>query len=238
MPPIRTAAAAVLALILVLGAASAAAAGPADDPADPSYVRAIHVDLLDREATVDDLAAYTGDPRAAVARDRAFGLENLTQEVEELYQTALDRAPDERGLAHWVNTMGYTPYPLRETVAQVYGSSEFVARIGHDDPESTVRQMFVRLLGHQPDQAGLDHWKAALIAHGGVYVVRRLYESQEHRRQRATEVFEEMLGRTPSPTDRDAWADRITGLGDIGLALRLALTSEYITRAAIRFPEM
>jgi hypothetical protein len=228
-----------LGALLLLGAV-APPAGAATPQQDGAFVRAVHVDVLDRAPTPEQLADDTADLqigylRSNYLREYVFGLENLTQEVRELYERALDRAPDEVGEAHWVNTMGYTSFPLRETVARVMGSAEFADRIGHLDAETTVRQMFLRLLGHQPDQAGLDHWKAALVAHGGTYVARRLYESAEHRRQRTTQVFEEMLGRTPTPADRDFWAARIGSLGDLGLAIRLGITAEYDARAQARY---
>lgn len=233
----------VIVATVLVGALAApalpAGAGPAEDTA---FVRAVHVDLVGREPTPEELTSYVdslgtgGTTRAQVVRYVAFGLENLTQEVTELYAEALDRAPDSTGLAHWVNTMGYTSYPLSRATAEVYGSTEYVNRHAAA-PEPWVEGVFADMVGRAPDPAGLTYWTTVASTKGPRFAALRLYESDEHCRTRVTEVFQEMLGRSPEPAALAFWTDWMTvQRGDIWLAIRLGSTSEYGERAVTRFP--
>jgi hypothetical protein len=233
----------VIGLAVLVGAVIApavpAGAGPTEDTA---FVRAVHVDLLGREPTDEELTPYVdalgsgAATRAQVVRYVAFGLENLTQEVTELYAEALDRAPDATGLAHWVNTMGYTSYPLSRATAEVYGSTEYVNRHAAA-PEPWVEGVFADLIGRAPDPAGLTYWTGVAATKGPTFAALRLYESAEHRRTRVTEVFQEMLGRAPEPPALAFWTDWLTvQRGDLWLAIHLGSTAEYASRAVTRFP--
>jgi hypothetical protein len=216
-----------------------AGAGPAEDT---SFVRAVHVDLLGREPTSGELTSYVdllvdeGGTRSQVVRYVAYGPENLTQEVVELYDEALDRAPDDQGLAHWVNTMGYTSFPLSWTNAGVYGSQEYV-NAHAAAPGPWVEGVFADMIGRSPDPAGLSYWTGVAATKGPAFAALRLYESTEHRRTRVTEVFQEMLGRAPEPDALAFWTSRLTvQRGDLWLAIQLGATPEYGARAVARFP--
>jgi hypothetical protein len=233
-------AASVAGLAVVLApTAGPAGAGTAEDT---SFVRAVYVDLLEWEPNADQLDGYVdaladGElTRAQVVRQMAYGLENLEQEVVELYAEALKRAPDPRGFAFFVNTMGYTPYPLSRATAAVYGSQEYVNRHAAA-PEPWVEGIFADLLGRAPDAAGLSYWTTIASTKGPTFAALRLYESPEHRRTRVTEVFQEMLGRAPEPAALDFWMGQLTvDRGDLWLAIRLGSTAEYGARAVARFP--
>lgn len=237
---IRTALAVAVGLALTIGA-TASPAGSATEDEDRAFVRALYVDLLGTEPgeqLVDDQVGRlrAGYTRLGLAGEVAFGVENLTQEVDELYPDALGRAPDAAGRDHWVNAMRYEGYPHPQFAAQLYGSWELVRRFGGGNPDDTAVALFERLLDRPADAGGKAHWSQVGSQRGPVAMARGMYQSLEHRRTRVVQVFQEMLGRTPSAADRDYWAATITTLGDLGFAVRLAITPEYANRAVQRYP--
>jgi hypothetical protein len=224
--------------VTLVAPVSPAAAGPAEDTA---FVRAVHVDLVDREPTAEQLTYYAGQladgrPRWRMAGEIAYGIENITQEITEIYEQALGRVPDDDGVRYWVNMTIYAHNSFAWVNARVYGSSEYV-NAHAAAPEPWVQGVFADMLGRSPDPAGLAYWTHVAATKGPVFAAYRLYQSPEHRRTRVTEVFQEMFGRAPEPEALDFWSGQLRlHPEDLWLAMRLAATPEYGARAVARFP--
>ena len=73
-------------------------------------------------------------------------------------------------------------------------------------------------------------------ARGRTWVAGEMYQSLESRRDRVTSVYQDLLGRAPDAAGRDFWARRILARGDLALAVDLAASGEYASRAVVRFP--
>lgn len=235
----RTARAA-LALVLALVALAAAPVGAQDGevprPRDRAWTRAFFVDVLDREPTASEEQGVAEllylNARSKVARQLVWGVENLEQEVTELYQEALGRAPEPEARHFWVERLR-TGYPLREVVARVQGSREFFFRVSDGTFDAWYENHYQILLGRSITQAEREYWESVFSAKGPVGVVRRIYESGESRRRRVAEVYDDVLGRTPSGPDLTFWVQQ--AMDDIVFVHRLVLTDEYDARAQDRY---
>jgi hypothetical protein len=112
------------------------------------------------------LGEWIGDPNAA--------------EVLRLYDTVLGRLPDGAGLADWTHALD-TGASLLAVANGFVASAEFQGAYGGLDDPGFVTLLYHNVLGRLPDQAGLDHWVAALA--GGesrTQVVLGFSDSPEH----------------------------------------------------------
>lgn len=230
-------ASAVLALAALIALAGApAGAQEVPRPEDRAYARALFVDVLDREPSdaeregTAELLYLT--PRSTVARDVVFGVENLEQEVTELYQEALGRPAEPSARHHWVEQLRRGT-PLREVVARVAGSTEFFFRTAGGDLDQWYEEQYQLHLGRSIGAAERTYWQQQFSTRGPVGVVRAIYESRESRARRVAEVGLDVLGRAPAGPDLTFWVQR--GLDDLVFAHRLTLTREYDDRAQARF---
>jgi hypothetical protein len=209
-----------------------AAAGPQEDQA---FVRALHVDVLGREPTAEELAAcleVLGPTTSLCAQWVINGPENEAHEITELYRQALGRDPDPDGFAFW-STSGL---PVPSMTASVYGSQEYVERHG-PTPSSWVDGIFSDLLGRAPDPGSRAFWADVAASKGYRFAARRVYESPEHSQQRVTDVFEQMLRRPPEPQGLRYWLGQLRGnRDDQWLMMIVSLSTEYAARALARFP--
>ena len=67
-------------------------------------------------------------------------------------------------------------------------------------------------------------------------MARQFYGSLESRRARVDALYQALLGRTPDTSGRTYWAAKIATEGDLALAVNLAASNEYATKAKTRFP--
>lgn len=230
-----------LAVLVALALGAAAPSGAATEAEDTAYVRAVHVDIVDAEPSPESLASWVADlqsgaaTRRDLARDRALGLENLTQEVTQLYLDALGRAPDENGLNHWVNTLGYTSYGFSRATVDIWGSWEAV-QSAQAAPDPYVRWLYEAMLGRTASDAEAEYWSTVASQKGARFVARQLYESLEHRQTRVTEIFTALLGRSPDAAALTYWSGEIRRLGDLWATVSILSSAEYGARAVTRFP--
>ena len=67
-------------------------------------------------------------------------------------------------------------------------------------------------------------------------MAKRFYQSPESARTRVEGLYQGLLGRRADPAGLTYWAPKVIADGDITLAVSLAASPEYTTRAAVRFP--
>ncbi len=97
----------------------------------------------------------------AVNLENAFGKPcgNNEQFVTGLYQSVLERQPDQGGMAMWLGKMGSNT--TREDIyRQFFSSQEYVARNKSD--RQFVRDAYQAVLGREPDEAGMQLMLAKL----------------------------------------------------------------------------
>jgi len=82
-------------------------------------------------------------------------------EATRLYQAALNRAPDDRGLDNFATALGHGASP--EAVAKGFvDSTEFTQKYGALSPGDFVTQLYANVLHRAPDAAGLQNFVNAL----------------------------------------------------------------------------
>ncbi len=96
-------------------------------------------------------------------------------EITELYMAYFNRAPDAVGLYYWIDqfTLGF---PLEEMAGALFEQPEPSAIYGgfFDDAGNLIdisgylRQVYLNVLGREPDQAELEYWVSELQSNGAV----------------------------------------------------------------------
>ena len=91
----------------------------------------------------------------------AFDLEGGAGQAFRLYQAALDRTPDDHGLASWINYMDNGGQ--LKTVSQMFiDSQEFGAKYGSLDDDDFVNQLYLNVLDRNGEASGIKAWVGAL----------------------------------------------------------------------------
>lgn len=221
------------------------------DPVDPvgplhtaaeSFVIAASTDFLGRAPTGTELATQaakvgtTDASRAAVVKGLAQSDEWIGTIVVGFYEDTLGRGPDPSGKAYWINQLRTGKRTVAQAASEFYASSEYFRNRGGNTVESWVTDLYSRLLHRAPDAAGKAYWVGKTNSRGRVYVAGQMYQSAESRRDRVSNLYQSLLGRQPDPSGRTYWAGKIQTQGDIALAVDLASSNEYLTKAAVRFP--
>ncbi len=157
--------------------------------------------------------------------------------VTRLYYAAFLRHPDASGLTYWIRSR-QGGRSLQSIGASFAASAEFTSRYGSLDDAGFVDQVYRNVLGRAPDASGADYWEGRLDAgdtRGEVLV--GFSESAEHVRATAAKVtvswaFVQMIGRTPSSTERATWEPTVAGSGPRRVVEFLAASSAFSSRAA------
>ncbi|HVC92371.1 MAG TPA: DUF4214 domain-containing protein, partial [Pirellulales bacterium] len=120
------------------------------------------------------------------------------------YEEFLGRSPDSTGLTYWKSVWKADGGP-DNVIAGMIGSPEFYTLAGQQNPglppnQAFVTELYLRLLGRQPDTLGLQHWTSSLDA-GTLtrqQVVLSFVDSPENFQNLTTAFFEEYLLRQPT----------------------------------------
>ena len=215
-------------------------------PQSPSYyvsfVKASYQDFLGRAPTQAEIDSQTqalaGDQTSKFAylNSLATSDEWLSAIVTKLYQDTLGRAPDSAGLANWVSWIRSGTFTPAQVASLFYASDEYYARTG-GTASAWVTSLYVKLLNRQPDAAGLEFWVAYTEnpAYGRSWVASPFYQSDESRQLRVKAMYELLLQREPDSTGWPFWTARVLTTGDIALAIEIANSDEYWTKAQTRF---
>ena len=144
-----------------------------------------------------------------------------------LYFATFLRVPDYAGLSFWINE--YRGGRSLPSIAEAFATAqEFTNTYGTLNNRAYVRQLYLNVLGREPDPAGWDSWTGYLdrgeITRGALLV--GFSESQEFQnrirnKERVTEAYFGMLRREPDPA---GFADNVAAL-DAGVSLAGLLNS-------------
>lgn len=109
-------------------------------------------------------------------------------QIYRLYDAALDRSPDQAGLAGWVVRLE-TGTTLSQAAQAFATAPEFVARYGNLSNEDFVKTMYRFSLNREGDAFGISQWKSQLdtgVSRGSI--LQSFSESVEHRNLTAAAV--------------------------------------------------
>lgn len=91
----------------------------------------------------------------------AFDIEGDAGQAFRLYQAALDRTPDDHGLASWINYMD-NGAQLNMVSQKFIDSQEFGAKYGALDDDDFVNQLYLNVLDRDGEAGGIKAWVGAL----------------------------------------------------------------------------
>ena len=207
-----------------------------------AFIRAAYHDFLDHAPTPTELSATTTSLDAG-SRSRTSVLQGLASSdewvgviVDHLYEDTLGRAGDPGGRAFWIRQITSGKRSVASASAQFYASNEYYRGFGHGTDGGWIDDLYVKLLGRPADAAGRAYWITKTGARGRPFVAAQFFQSAESRRARVTRLYQDLLHRAPDRAGRDHWAAKLQTVGDIALAVNLAASQEYLTKAQTRFP--
>lgn len=217
---------------------------PDPTPQQLAFVEALYRDFFGRASDAAGreywgsvLVQRQGFPiggRDTVSYSFAFSIEYARTVATELYELALDRAPDTAGRDHWVHQLlnGLNP---RDMAAELFGSEEFWIKSGRDLGRF-VDRLYAKILGRAPSSSERSAWVGQLQSGTTrTSAAWSFYASLESRRRRVRAIYLRFLGRNPDASGLDYWAGVISSREDISVALYIASSEEYLKRAFNRF---
>ncbi|HVX13072.1 MAG TPA: DUF4214 domain-containing protein [Pirellulales bacterium] len=172
-------------------------AGVPGDTTATTFVHNLYRELLGREPDAGGLTFYTNllvrHQNTALERAQVISAflnspEYKTHYVTVLYETLLDRVPENNGLVFWADKMG-SPGTIgghggsadeKYVFAAILGSDEFYLKAG-DTPQGFVNALYKDLLNRAPDSGGLAFWSGLVGSEAGNRdgVVREFISSDE-----------------------------------------------------------
>lgn len=166
---------------------------------------------LNRAADPAGLAAHVaslekGATPGAVAAGILGSAEHREKVVRDLYQTYLHREADPAGLGNFTRALE-SGMGEDQVAAAILGSKEFGASLSD---EGFVRALYAKVLKRDADVGGLNSAVAALqkgISRSGLALA--FLESRERSVTLAGDLYESILGRTPSLVEASAWGERL-----------------------------
>jgi hypothetical protein len=206
------------------GVVTAASSGHGNDQ---SYVNALYLHLLGRQADANGQAFWaglltTGISRQQVSTEILNSDEGRINQIDQLYQTDLGRSGEDAGLAaHLAYLKAGGSLEGLQTIFLT--SPEFVARTG-GTPEQYVDALYRILLGRpSTGDTGASAF-VQLIQAGGdkAGVVTDLLMSPERSQVLATQLYSTILGRSADADELSFWT---TALQQSGRPEELAIAS-------------
>jgi N-acetylmuramoyl-L-alanine amidase/Domain of unknown function (DUF4214) len=212
---------------------------PQSSPAT-AFVKASYQDFLGRapgqpEIDAQVLSLVTGKlSRASYLSSLANSDEWLSSIVTKFYQDSLGRSPDPVGLAGWISALRSGQRTPAEVASMFYASDEYYAKVGGTN--GLVNSLYTKLLNRSADPLGFAYWVGAVGSQGRTWVAFQFYQSTESRQVRVSNLYQALLQRGTDPIGLAGWTDRILTTGDITLAVNIAGSDEYWSKAQTRFP--
>jgi hypothetical protein len=209
----------------------------ADDPYTPDekFVRKVTSDLLDREATEQELQSATyaferGRTRRTFTSDTLGSTEERQLLVTRSFERYLGRGTDPSGLAYWANKLKTITVP--DLSARLLGSDEVYRKAGSTN-RGYVSALYPLVHGRDVDPSGLAYWTKKLdqgLDRGKL--AKMLLTSHESARRTVAESYQDLLGRSPDPSGWAHWTAVLQRAGDPRtLWLSLISSSEYDRKA-------
>jgi serralysin len=172
------------------------------NPEDTAFVTLLYKNVLGRDPDAAGLNNWTtalanGESRAELVLDFSESAENIgltsnrleqglwlrdddAAQVARLYDTTLDRLPDEGGLVNWTTALK-SGVSLLEISKGFMNSEEFQHQYGTLDNAGFMTLLYNNVLERQPDSAGMAAWTESMDSgKARADVVVEFSESAEH----------------------------------------------------------
>jgi hypothetical protein len=211
---------------------------------DEMFVRQLYLDLLSREPDSGGLAYWVSILQSGQATRGQLAYQYFTSNefqgygmfVISAYRAVLGRDADFAGWILNLNNLR-NGLPRQSLIEQLVLSPEFVSTYGSLDNAGFVRQVYLNVLGREPDAGGLSYWVGVL--NGGTSRANVLYsfcanaEFQARIRNRAlaTLLYLGFLRRSPEPGGAAYWTSVLdAGVAPAGILNAFITSTEYLAR--------
>ena len=202
-----------------------------------ALTRTMYRDFLSRDAGAGEVGYWVSRlaprqlSRYELATELSRSDEWIATVITRFYRDTLNREPDAAGLAGWIGA-ARSGMPVAQIAAAFYASPEYFSTVGRSDQNTWVRDLYVKLLGREPDAAGAAGWVGALQS--GMprdQLASGFYQSPETLRIRVNALYLDLLGRPAEPGSSEGWQAFVQAQGDLVLAAALASSGEYLVKA-------
>lgn len=208
------------------------------------FVMELYRDLLFREAAAPETTFWQGLLDAGMMNKAQLvstfldsaEFQGGAAAVARIEYAALDRVPDQAGLAYWTHQVS-AGQALSAVAGAISGSAEFTAKYGQLDDAAFVKQLYQNVLHRPGDQAGVDFWTAQLGAHatrGDVLL--GLAQSHEYKAATDADVtatlgYLGLLGRDAAPAEVAYWVGKLdAGVPEVDVIGTFLAAPEYHDR--------
>ncbi len=174
---------------------------------------------------------YASQSRASVAREMVLSDQFAGDMLEDLYEVAFGRRPDEAGARYWKSIMA-DGVRFDDIGAHFLASEEYYLRSGAT-PASYVQKLYRDILGREPDAAGLAYWVDLIESEriSRVETGQNFYMSLESRRDRTARMYRRVFGFEPSAQSMEYWSNRLLSIDDVAYAIELATSDRFFNNA-------
>ena len=209
--------------------------------ANESFVIAAYNDFIQRNPTTSELTKAVPKLDAGQTRSSFLtGLANsdvwLNAVVQKLYVDTLGRQGDSGGVAYWTKKIRSKSQTVAQVSANFYASNEYFRGFGASNNTTWVKDFFQKVLLRQPTSAEVTKWVNIAKTKGRYQVAYPVFQSDSSARVRVKGLYQKLLHRSPDPSGLTYWAKKVVTQGDVALAINLGSSSEYLRKAAVRYP--
>lgn len=211
-------------------------ARPAPNGVSERFVRCLVRDVVGREPSPAEIAAWVGALRAghgrrALATTALRSREYRRNEIVRLYDAFLGRAPSDEGLDFWTRALE-SGKQIEEIAATIVSSPEFARRraTNHD---AFVRALFQDCLLRRATDAEVTCWVGLLDSHSAtrLTIAVGFLASEEYQHLKLREWFRRFLRREPDREETDYWLFQLThGQSAEKVQTDLLASQEYFYR--------
>ncbi len=166
-------------------------------------------------------------PRAA-ALEIENSLEGDTDQVTQVFDRYLHRAPDAQGLQYFVSYM-QSGASINVVTVQILGSDEYYALVGGSDL-AFVNSLYQNVLDRNPAPGEATAWPNALAqGQSRAQIAAGFLSSAEHVQDEIVQLYGQLLDRPPDPSGAAAWELMFAnGLAFEQAAAGIAASAEFL----------
>lgn len=212
------------------------------------YIEALYLDTLGRLPETDGMNFWVGQVHNLYDAGNRYNVawailnsdESRKRIVTIFYWTFLHRAPDDGGLAYWVNQLAQGSR-VEDVMAGFMGSWEYFANRAGQNPWTLIALFYHEILGREAAPWEVQYWVNVYSSYGGndaarVQVAKQIIDSDEGRLKFIQLTYQAYLGRNPDPAGYQSWLGALKG-GQNRLQVQAGIlaSDEYLNRQGPRF---
>lgn len=119
--------------------------------------------VLDEETNtmdkINDIEIFNFGDIKGLTVDTLSSLLEAQGEIARIYSAVLARTPDNDGMHYWIKDYLVNGNNNLKNIAEAFAESkEYQYRFGSETNEDFVEQLYLNVLGREPDAAGFEYW--------------------------------------------------------------------------------